>query len=81
MELIESLVRGKKVEKSEITNALYEICDSVHSSCDNQCPVYRLNGSKAPGEDKPFEENRGCDCFKNGTAMYNFIKKSKPIKD
>jgi len=78
MEFIEQLVRGKKISKSEIANELYEICDREHSGCSDACPVYRLNGSKAPGEDKPFEENRGCDTFKNGTAMYNFIKKSKP---
>lgn len=78
MELIEALVRGKKVDKSEITNALYEICDSVHASCHDGCPVYRLNGSKSPTDPSDLD---GCSCFKNGTAMYDFIKKSKPIKD
>jgi len=78
MELIESLVRGKEVEKKEIYNALYDICDIVHSSCDNQCPVYRLNGSKVPNTDKDSEY--GCDCFKHRKAMYDFIKKSKPTE-
>lgn len=78
MDFLEKLVRGKKVTKSDIASELYEICDREHSSCSNACPVYRLNGGECPGSDKPFEENRGCDCFKDGKAMYDFIKKSKP---
>lgn len=79
MDLIEQLVRDGKVSKKEIQNELYEICDRVHSSCTEECPVYRLNGGAAPGQNKPFEINRGCDTFKNGKAMYDFIKKSKPL--
>lgn len=78
MELIEKLVYGERVSKTEIASELYEICEREHSSCNDSCPVFRLNGSKCPGSDKPFEENRGCDCFKNGKAMYNFVKKHKP---
>ncbi|MDP2692700.1 MAG: hypothetical protein Q8O88_03630 [bacterium] len=77
MELIEKLIRGQKVSKSEIASELYEICERVHSSCGSQCPVFKLNGGEVPNT-QPFEQNRGCDCFKNGKAMYDFIKKSKP---
>ncbi len=77
-DLIVKLVLGKKPTNKEIENQLYEICDSVHSSCDNGCPVYRLNGSEVPDTAKDFKVNRGCDCFKNGSAMRKFIiKKSK----
>ena len=73
-DLIEKLVVNEKVSKEDIYNELYEICEDVHSGCYSKCPVFRLNDSKAPGSDKPFDENRGCDCFKNGKAMYEFIK-------
>jgi hypothetical protein len=72
--LIEKLVLGLKVDNRMIYDELYEICDSVHSSCDDSCPVYRLNGSAVPDTAKDFEANRGCDCFKNGKAMAEFIK-------
>ena len=64
---------GKKIEITEdlIKEGLYEICESVHSQCSDECPVYRMNGSSVPHEtDTPF----GCDCFKSGTDMLNFIK-------
>jgi hypothetical protein len=77
-DLIVKLVLGEKVTKKDIYNALYEICDEVHSSCDSGCPVYELNEYKALGFEKPFDENRGCDCFKNGKAMAKFIKEKSP---
>ncbi len=57
--------------KKEIQTELYEICDRVHSSCYNDCPVYDINGGPLDptGED-------GCTCFKDGKAMYDFIRRS-----
>lgn len=74
MELIEKLARGIQISDSDIASELFTICDRVHSTCDVECPVYRLNGNSAVGADKPFEQNRGCDCFKNGRAMLDFIR-------
>lgn len=75
MDNIEKLVKGIPLTKNELIYELYEICDNNHSSCNNACPVYRLNGSKCVNDPpKPFKENRGCDCFKSGDAMYDFIK-------
>ena len=74
MELIEKLVLGIEPSKGEIQHELYEICDRVHSGCNGECPVYRLNGSSTVNPNKPFAENRGCDCFKSGREMYIFIK-------
>jgi len=66
------LIKGKTPTRREIEEELYNICDSVHSSCSDDCPVYNLNhGTVNP--QKSFEENRGCDCFKNGKAMFNFL--------
>ena len=72
-DLIVKVARGDKVEDSELISALYEICDDVHSTCDETCPVYALNGGPV-NPHKPFVENRGCDCFKNGPRMLNFIR-------
>ena len=74
MELIEKLVIGLQVSRGEIEYELFEICDREHSGCNNECPVYRLNGSAVVNGHKPFAENRGCDCFKSGSRMYIFIK-------
>ena len=74
MELIEKLVLGIEPSRDEIQHELYEICSFVHSNCDDECPVYRLNGSKPVNPNKPFAVNRGCDCFKDGREMYIFIK-------
>ena len=73
MELIEKLVLGEMPTIVEIQEELYEICDRTHSSCDSSCPVYRLNGNEVPDTAKDFKVNRGCDCFKSGKNMYEFI--------
>lgn len=62
-----------------IPGELYDICDSVHASCDSSCPVYELNGNKVPSS-----KEEGCICFKNGSAMFTFIKdalKNGPPKE
>ena len=41
---------------------LYEICDRVHSSCTNECPVFEAF------EDE-FQTREDCPCFKNGRKM------------
>ena len=66
----------KKRNKEQIE--LYDICDKVHAACDDECPVYKLNGHKVLDPDnKSFRENRGCDCFKNGRKMREFIRSKK----
>ncbi len=73
-ELLMKLVNGQKVTDEDLVNELWEVCDTVHASCNSECPVYEKNGG-AVGADKPFDENRGCDCFKNGKAMLAFLRK------
>lgn len=71
-EIILKLIFGQPVTESDITDALYDVCDDNHSSCNDGCPVYRLNGGTPPGK------NPGnCDCFKNGHAMKQFIIDNK----
>lgn len=73
-DLIVLLAKGKQITDEHIKAELYEICDRVHSSCNSECPVYRLNGNKVPDTANDFEVNRGCDCFKSGTDMLEFIR-------
>jgi hypothetical protein len=74
-DLVLTLARKETPTDAQLAAELYEICDSVHSSCDSSCPVYRLNGNQVPDTANDFKVNRGCDCFKNGTAMLKFIRK------
>ena len=64
--ILEKLIAKQPITDGDIAIELYEVCDRVHASCNNECPVFKKNGGKAVGADKPFKVNRGCDCFKNG---------------
>jgi len=75
MSLIIKVATKAFISDKDIATELYEICDREHSSCNDSCPVYELNGSSAPDTAKDFKVNRGCDCFKNGTSMLEFIRK------
>jgi queuine/archaeosine tRNA-ribosyltransferase len=76
-DLIVLLAKGKQITDEHIKSELYEICDRVHSSCDSECPVYRLNGNKIPDTVNDFKVNRGCDCFKSGANMLEFIRNAR----
>ena len=65
------LIHEKKVVIDVLYEALYEICDSIHSSCDSECPVYAIRENIGNGF-----EICNCLCFKNGKKMYDFIKKN-----
>jgi hypothetical protein len=65
--------RNGNISEENLSSELYEICEREHSSCNSGCPVYKLNGNSVPST-KPFEENRGCDCFKHGSEMLKFIR-------
>ncbi len=74
MDLIVRLAKGEKITDEYLENELYNICDREHSSCNSECPVYYLNGNKVPDTVNNFSVNRGCDCFKSGKNMLNFIR-------
>jgi hypothetical protein len=82
-EVLDKMIRGKPVTDADIAEILTDICDREHSSCNDECPVYKANGHAAPSSDKPFKSNRGCDCFKNGAAMLRFLrwKQNVPSKN
>lgn len=70
--LLKKAIEGKKFTREDITTELSEICDRVHASCDDECPVYFLNGSKVP-ECSDKVHYGGCLTFKDGKAMLKFI--------
>ena len=70
--LIIKLAIGEEVTDKDIEIDLEEICEIVHSSCDSACPIYAINGGKAPIDDK--NSRFGCDCFRNGEKMLQFIR-------
>ena len=72
--LLEKIVKNERFNNVDIANALLEICEKEHSSCSYECPVYEKNEGHSLGDEKPFEENRGCDYFKNGFAMLKFLR-------
>ena len=72
--LLTKAIAGKPVTDFDIADALFEICDNVHSSCYSACPVYAANGHAVPDTAHDFKKNRGCDCFKNGAAMLAFLR-------
>jgi len=67
--LIISIAVGN-ITDQQIADELYEICDDVHARCDDDCPVHLLNGG-VPDEKV---SRSGCDCFKSGSAMLEFIR-------
>ena len=68
------LIDGKEITEEDLEHALYKICDDVHASCYEACPVFEKNNCHSLGDDKDWEENRGCDCFKDGKAMLKFLR-------
>jgi hypothetical protein len=69
--LILRLIAGEAISDADIDDALYEICEREHSSCNNDCPVYCLLCLLPRRHDLV---NGVCPCFKNGTEMRKFIK-------
>ena len=86
-ELIEKIIKGRPVHShaqeqdmlylisdDDLVKELFEICDTEHSSCTDNCPVYKANGSKVPWGPDMDGEGETCTCFKSGKAMLDFLK-------
>lgn len=68
-DLVLKLIDGKRITNADLAEALEEICDEVHTSCFEECPVY--DEGYRP-EDTGFCPYRG-----HGKKMLAFIKKSR----
>ena len=62
------LAKGEKVTEKDLENALCEVCDDVHSTCDYTCPVYEIMTQKQ-------RDRHDCPCFKNGKVMLAAIRR------
>lgn len=47
---------------------LLDICEATHSSCNEDCPVFLINGCEVSDSANDFKVNHGCDCFKDGNT-------------
>ncbi len=74
IDMLKKLACGEMLSDSDLDTILFEICDTHHALNCNKCIIYKINDNKSPGSEKPFRENRGCDCFKNGQKMLEFIR-------
>jgi len=79
--LLKQVIRnkGKKIDESVIKEELYEICERVHASCCDECPVFEFNNHSVLDTAHDFDVNRGCDCFKDGEKMLAFIKTKSAV--
>lgn len=67
-QIIRNLALHRRVDIRDIHEAMYEICNRVHSDCDDECPVYEACGDRTP------MENGNCKVFKDGVAMTNLLR-------
>ena len=64
---IEKVIKSKAMPVPEIVTELYTICQREHSTCNSDCPVYRLAGKV------PVNASGNCPYHCNGNAMYEYI--------
>jgi len=69
-EILTKLINGEEIKNKDICDALWDICSSVHASCDSECPVFKKNNGIPWNKDLT-----NCICFKNGGAMLRFLRK------
>ena len=68
-EILRMLIDGEEIDDGDIEVALHDVCDEVHSSCHDGCPVYARNGGIPWNNDLS-----NCRCFKDGKAMLKFMR-------
>lgn len=71
--LLRKTIDRQPIYEDDLADALLEICKREHSSCNSECPVFDKNNGPLHPE-RPLKENRGCDCFKNGYKMLDFLR-------
>ena len=69
-EVLRKLIAGELVIDNDLEDELYEICDRVHASCHDECPIYQKFG------DVPWTDDlSNCKYFKNGEKMLAELRK------
>lgn len=69
--LLEKIVKGEDITQKDIEDELYEICESEHASCNNECPVYKLVMTKKEQDNL---SRNGCPYFKSGSEMLRALE-------
>lgn len=75
-QLVVKTCKDPKSNPELLKDALYEVCDQTHSSCNGDCPVFVINGHKVPEVPEGDDTFGGCSCFKLGGEMLKFILKN-----
>lgn len=70
LETAKKLLTGVPLDDKEVNEILQHICETESYSCYEGCPVYCINGERVPNYK---QTKNGCDCFKDGKAMADFI--------
>jgi len=85
-DIVMKIIKGEKVPDQDLADELYEVCCSVHSSCGNDCPVFKSNCGSIPYEYHIVKHGRRkgqmdgeCSCFKNGSEMLKFLRQRKEV--
>jgi len=86
--LILKIIRNEVMDE-DLKNALYNMCDEIHSSCNSNCLMISENLVKRehsdisqwspfiavyPEYDSPQSDIYGCPFFKNGAKMLRALK-------
>jgi hypothetical protein len=62
--LLKAAIEKRPITDNALADALYEICDREHATCNNECPVYE----KAKGF------HSSCPYHKRGMAMLRYLR-------
>jgi len=57
-------------QKRQTIIRLQELCEQNHDMCNEECPVYAVNGEVPLDPEHP----DNCLCFKSGVKMYHYLK-------
>ena len=75
--LVLKTIFNQPISDNELTNHLNEICHKEHSNCNEDCPVFYIVQHEGVSiKQTPKGKRLGCDCFEDGRAMLEFIRKN-----
>ena len=68
-EILIKLVKGDKISSDDIMDALHGICEDLHASCRDGCPIYEIF------KGVPYDDRGHCPYHKNGPKMLRALQK------
>jgi len=70
--ILKKLLKKVEIIDTDIENALYDMCDTEHSSCNDNCIIYEMF---CP-EDKHNKSHWKCPYFKSPKKMLNKLREN-----